>query len=235
MKQGASKVCLMLAIAVLAMPLAALAQHPADARGYRQPFWLGVGFGGSVVRSLAPSPSADRDGLAASVELGYRLNPDWAMGLEYGGVLPFSGCAHWDCGDSQSDFAPNFTRFFAFGEYRPRDSGLRLRAGFGVSRFCYRRHWDEHGWSWADTINLMLDDDDLQDSDGGTGAWQCDASSKALGGLVSVGYDWPLAAGSAAMGVRLTAEAANHARSPGTDLSSFGHRAVMLTVHFNLQ
>ena len=223
---------LALAITLIASPAVVLAQ---SARDQQQPFWLGFDVGAAVVQSLAPAPSAGRDGLAASIELGYRFAPEWGLGLEYGGVVPFSGCAQSGCGQSQQDFAPNFSRFFAFGEYRARDSGVRLRAGFGVSRFCYRRHWSEDAWSWVDTINFtisaLLDDDDYG---GGTGAWRCDAARKALGGSLSVGYDWPVANNSGSLGVRLTAEAADYDRTPGADLPAFRHRALLLTVHLNL-
>jgi hypothetical protein len=231
MKRSARGAWVVAAMAGLAMPLISIAQQPANGRGGGPPFWLGASVGGASVNSLAPAPSAGREGLAASIEVGYRPAPDWGVGLEYGGVLPFSGCAQLGCGESGADFAPNFTRFFAFGEFRPRNSGLRLRAGFGVSRFCYRRYWSEEAWNWFDTLMLALDEDY---SEGGSGAWRCDASRQALGGSVSLGYDWPVAAG-AAMGVRLTAEAANYARSPAMDLPSFRHRAVLLSVHINLQ
>jgi hypothetical protein len=235
MTRNAAGVWLLAAIAGLATPVVSIAQQSVYPRDKEMPFWLGIGVGGAAVNSLAPAPSADREAMAASIEFGYRPTPDWGVGLEYGGVLPFEGCAQWDCGESRADFAPNFTRFFAFGEYRPRDSGLRLRAGFGVSRFCYARYWSEDAWSWGDIIHLMIDDDYLEYGEGGSGAWRCEASRQALGGSVSLGYDWPLADNTASMGVRLTAEAANFARTPGTDLPSFRHRAVLFTVHFNLQ
>lgn len=217
----------------LVVPIGALAQS-GHANGNTQPFWLGVGVGGAAVNSLQPAPSAGRDALAASIELGYRLTPEWGMGLEYGGVLPLSGCAQWQCGQSRADFAPNFTRLFAFGEYRTGESGLSVRGGFGVSRFCYQRHWSEHAWSWIDTLDLLLSDDDYYSNDRGSGAWRCDAAGKALGAAVSLGYDWPVARNSVSMGVRLTAEAANFAGAPAAELPSFRHRAVSLTLHLNL-
>lgn len=233
MKQRSSGSWLALAFAVLFLPATAIGQSSASARD--QPFWFGIGLGGAAVNSLAPAPAAGRDGVAASVEVGFRPAPDWGVGLEYGGVLPLSGCKQWSCGESGSDFAPNFTRIFAFGEFQPRNSGLRLRAGFGMSRFCYERHWSENAWSWGDTLMLLLDEDYVPDNGSGSGAWRCDAARKAMGGSLSVGYDWPVAADSASFGVRLTAEAANFSRSPGTDLPSFSHRAVLLTVHLNLR
>jgi hypothetical protein len=197
-------------------------------------FWAGVGLGGGAVNSLAPAPSSGRNVLAASFEVGYRLNPQFGLGLEFGAVAPLSGCADWQCGDSAADFAPSFRRIFAIGEFRPRDSGWRLRAGLGMSRFCYQRHWSENAWSMFDTVMLLLlDDDDL--SDGGSGAWRCDASRLALGGSVSVGYDWNVGAvDGVSYGVRLSAEAANFSKSPGIGMPAFQHRAMMLTLHLNV-
>lgn len=221
------RVVLLLLGACLA-PLSAFAQH----RGDPPPLWLGAGLGTGTFRSLDPAPSAGRDGLAASIEMGYRVRKDWGVGLEFGAILPAGGCAQWECGE-RADFAPNFGRFSTFAEYHPGRSGLRLRAGVGLSRFCYRRHWEPDGWSWADTLAAVFYEDLW--AFGGTGAWQCDAARRALAGSVSVGYDWPLARMPATLGVRLTAEAANYAGKPTLDMPAFRHRAVLLTLHFTLQ
>ena len=217
----------LLPVLMLALPLQVLADQGS---GQGQP-WIGLGLGGGSVNSIAPAPSAGRDAFAASVELGYRFTPGFGLGLELGAVTPVSGCRDLQCGDTDAAFAPSFNRLFAFGEFRPGDSGLRLRAGFGVSRFCYQRHWDKDAWSMFDTVMLLIDDDYLDYSDG-SGAYRCDASRKALGGAVSVGYDWSAAENApVSVGVRLTAEAANFSRSAGVGLPSFRHRAVMLSLH----
>ncbi len=212
----------------------ALAQVESGSR-----WWLGAGLGGAAVDSLAPAPSADRRGLAASVEFGYRLTPQLGLGLEFGAVAPLGGCADWGCGDSATSFAPNFTRIHAFGEFRPPDSGWRFRAGAGVSRFCYRRHWSASAWGWGDTLGVALaaildDEPDVYSSDG-SGAYSCDGRMKALGGTLSVGYDWPVSVHApVSVGLRLSAEAANFGATPAIDLPAFRHRAVMLTLHLNI-
>jgi hypothetical protein len=194
-----------------------------------QPFWAGVGMGGGRVESLAPAPSAGRGGLNGSIEVGYRLTPNWGLGMELGALVPVSGCREVDCGEP-ADFAPAFNRLFAFGEFRPRHSGLRLRAGVGMSRFCYARHWDEDGWSMFDTLMVVFDSDYLYTD--GSGAWQCDAARRAFGGALSVGYDWQAGRDApVSVGVRLTAEAAHFSAGPPTGQPAFRHRAVMLSLH----
>lgn len=220
-----------LAVALL-LPGIAAAQRADEDYG---PWWLGFGLGAGSINSLAPAPAADRDAVAASIEFGYRMTRDWGAGLELGTVIPVSGCADWSCAESQADFAPRFSRFFAFGEFRPPDSGWRLRAGIGISRFCYQRHWSSDGWSLLDTLLFLFDEDYLHYSDGGSGAYHCDASRNALGGSVSAGYDWRVARGTPlSMGVRITAEAANYGEIRSIDLPRFKHRSVTLTVHLNL-
>jgi hypothetical protein len=202
-------------------------------------WWLGAGLGGASVNSLAPAPSAGRHALAASVDFGYRLTPQWGLGFEFGAVAPVAGCKDWACAGTASAFAPNFTRLFAFSEFRPRDSGWRFRAGAGASRFCFSRHWSDSAWGWGDTFDVilsaMLDNDSDTETFGGSGGWRCDARMKALGGAVSVGYDWPVSRGApVAVGLRLSAEAANFGATPAIGLPGFRHRAVMLTLHLNI-
>jgi hypothetical protein len=212
-------------LCLLSVP--ALADELDDPAGHR--VWFGVGLGGGEVKSLAPSPAADSSFVAGSIEVGYRLRPEWGIGLELGAIGPLAGCEEWDCGTTPESFAPNFSRLMAFGEYRPVDSGLRVRAGFGVSRFCYERSWNEDGWSPFDFVMALIDESYL--IDGGSGSWRCDGTRHALGGSVSIGYDWRLARNAPLlMGVRLTAEGANYPATRSIGLPKFRHRAVMLTL-----
>jgi hypothetical protein len=81
----------------------------------------------------------------------------------------------------------------------------------------------------------MLDNDSDTETFGGSGGYRCDARMKALGGVVSVGYNWPVARGApVAVGLRLTAEAANFGATQAIGLPAFRHRAVMLTLHLNI-
>ncbi len=217
---------------LLALPAVAPAQE------ISQRWWLGAGIGGADVRSLAPAPSAGRRAVAASVDFGYRLTPQWGLGFEFGTTVPVDGCADWQCAGTADRFAPAFTRMLAFGEFRPRDSGLSLRAGAGVSRFCYSRHWSGSAWSWGDTLGALLTgllEDEPDVTTDGSGAYRCDARMKALGGAVSLGYDWPVRAGApVSVGLRLTAEAAGFGATPAIDLPAFHHRALMLTLHLSI-
>lgn len=197
--------------------------------------WVGVGLGGGKVKSLAPAPAAGSGLVSASVEIGYRLQPNWGFGMELGAIGPTSGCEEWNCGASPESFAPNFSRVIAFGEFRPNYSGLRIRAGFGMSRFCHERHWDSNGWSPFDFVMALIDDNYLLTADGGSGAWRCDAARHALGGSVSIGYDWRVGGDSPLlMGVRLSAEGANYSNSRNIDVPKFRHRAVMLSLQMQL-
>lgn len=220
---------------------------PALAQGAQQPpgdewlsrWWVSAGLGSAVVQSGKPAPSAGRSGLSASVDVGYRHNAEWGLGFEYALVAPLAGCTVWDCAASLGDFAPNFTRLMAFAEYRPQPSGWRFRAGTGVSRFCYQRHWSESAWGWGDALELvisgLLDDDYVDDPASRSGAWRCDGRAKALGAMVSLGYDWRVHRSSPlSMGWRLTAEAANFDRTPAIGLPAFRHRAVMLSLQLNI-
>lgn len=232
---------------VLLASLACLAPTLALAQGGLQQFeeesfrrwWVSAGLGGATVRSGEPAPSAGRSGVAASVDAGYRYSREWGMGVEYALVAPLAGCTAWDCAASKGEFAPNFTRLTAFAEYRPQRSGWRLRAGAGVSRFCYQRHWSESAWGWGDTLELvissLLEEDYIDDPARRSGAWQCDGAAKALGATISVGRDWRASRqGSLTFGWRLTAEAANFDQTAAIGLPAFRHRAVMLSLHLNI-
>lgn len=227
-----SRTAVLLMLAAFIVPGGAWAQQSALSNEMGRPFWVGIGLGGGSINSLAPAPAADRGAVSASIEVGYRLHPRWAAGLELAALVPVSGCARLDCVDP-ARFAPTFSRLFAFSEYRPANSGWRLRAAAGVSRFCYQSHWSSNAWSWLDTLNLVLFDELYEDVTG-TGGWRCDARRHALGGSLSVGYDW-VRNQRGSMGVRLSAEAASFDHTPAAALPAFGHRAVVLSMHLDLR
>jgi hypothetical protein len=224
----------LLSALILFLPLPALC---AGSAGRDEPpferFWAGVGVGGGNVKSLAPAPSAGRGGVDGSIEVGYRVTPNWGLGMELGALAPLSGCRDLGCGDASADFAPTFSRLMAFGEFRARNSGLRLRAGVGMSRYCYARHWDGDAWSLFDTLLLVFDEGHIYSE--GSGAWLCDGARRAFGGSVSVGYDWQARPDAPVwLGVRLSAEAARFSASPAVGLPAFRHRAVMLSLHLRV-
>ncbi|MEO6080605.1 MAG: hypothetical protein ABIQ86_12595 [Steroidobacteraceae bacterium] len=239
LRQGILKTALFTMAGITALSMPALAQHGPMrlTEAPTQRWWLSAGLGGAAVHSAASAPSAGRNGIAASIDLGYRFSPQWGMGFEYGVVAPLSGCTVWECAGSTGEFSPNFTRMLAFGEYRPRRSGWRFRAGAGVSGFCYSHHWSDSAWGWGDTLEVLFSaivDEEYKDDGRRDGAWRCDGRTKALGGAVSMGYDWPAKnRAPVSMGVRLSVEAARFEGTPAIGLPAFRHRALMLTLHLN--
>jgi hypothetical protein len=239
-RHGSLAALLAMLIGVSTWATPALAQRPRDFRDDESAprLWLGVGVGGAAVQSLAPAPSAGEDALNLSIDVGYRFTPQWGVGLEFGAVLPANGCPDWQCPVNSAEFAPSFTRILAFGEFRPRQSGWRFRAGAGLSRFCYRSHWSDTAWSWVDTVDFalqLLGDDAISNETVGSGGHRCDARMNALGGTVSAGYDWPVRPESpVAMGLQLGVEAANFGANPASDLPAFRHRAVTLLLRLDI-
>jgi hypothetical protein len=133
------------------------------------------------------------------------------------------------------NFAPDFTRWFLIGEYRPpgADRGWRLRAGVGVSNMCYR-HYKTTQSAWERFIEyLLFDDEDYYDYSADRTYWSCKSLS-ALGGSVSVGYQWELKDTRTSVGLQLRGEAANYAASTTAGTPAFRHRALMLQVQFNI-
>jgi len=71
---------------------------------------------------------------------------------------------------------------------------------------------------------MMLNGDSGNETVGGSGGYRCDARMNALGGVVSVGYDWPVAANAPlSMGLRLSAETADFRDTPAIGLPAFRH------------
>jgi hypothetical protein len=199
-------------------------------------WWLGAGLGAASVGAASHGPSAGRGGFAASVDFGYRLTPQWGLGFEYAGVMPAGGCESWNCPAAAVQFSPNFTHLLAFGEYRPRETGWRFRAGLGASRFCSSKQWSDTAFGWGDVLNIFLSAAlDQEASSDEIGGYRCDGRMSALTGVASVGYDWSVSAHSpVTMGVRLSAEAAKFAESPAINVPAFRYRAVTLTLHLNI-
>jgi hypothetical protein len=124
-------------LSALLATLAGLAVWSAPATAQdeaRSRWWLGADLGGAAVNSQSPAPSANRNAVAASVDFGYRLTPQWGLGFEFGAVAPVEGCKDWACAGTAASFAPNFTRLQAFSEFRPRCFALLLQQA--LVRFC---------------------------------------------------------------------------------------------------
>lgn len=222
----------LLLASLLLWPAFAAAQsgyYPEDFEAER--YWLGVGLGGGAVKSAAPAPAADRNAFGASIDVGIRITPQWGVGLEYGVVAPFGGCGGHHCTPDTPGFAPDFTRWFLIGEYRPpgADRGWRLRAGVGVSSMCYRYYRTEAS-DWEEFLEAILFDD--YDDDHRT-HWSCKSLST-LGGSLSLGYQWELEDRGSSIGLQLRGEAANFGASTRAGTPAFRHRAVVLQIQFNL-
>jgi hypothetical protein len=217
--------------AVLAAPCAD-AQYRAGYASYDDPadagWWLGVGLGTGSITSAAPAPSAKRDGFAANLDLGYRLTPTWGLGFEIGVVAPTSGCGASHCAPNDPDFAPNFAHWFVVSEWRPGNAGWRLRASAGLSTMCYDHYYSDTGWGTFWNVVLF---GDLQV--GSVGSTRC-RNLSALGGALSVGYQWPLGDSGTSMGLQLRGEAANFAASSQAGLPAFHHRALVLLLQLNV-
>lgn len=225
--------------------LAALASWSAPAMAQYNPgswdnepapgWWLGAGIGAASIGAASHGPSAGRGGFAASVDFGYRFTPQWGLGFEYGGVMPAGGCENWNCPGGMAQFSPNFTHLLAFGEYRPRQTGWRFRAGLGAARFCSSKQWSDTAFGWGDVVEIFISAALDGDADGiHNGGYLCEGRVTALTGVASVGYDWQVRPHSpVTMGVRLSGEAAKFAETPAIGAPAFRYRAVMVTLHLN--
>jgi hypothetical protein len=216
--------------AALLWPLLACADYRNSGFDPDNPVWLGVGFGGGRLQSAAPAPAADRAAYSFSVDVGTRITPNWGLGLEYGLVMPQGGCGGHSCTPQSSGFAPNFSHWFLIAEHRRPYSGVRLRVGAGVSGMCYR-YYRAHGDFWEEFLEALVFGDDNVDPD--ATHWDC-KQLHALGGLVSVGYQWPVSDGEGSIGVQLRGEMAEFAASSTAGTPKFKHRAVMLQLQFNV-
>ncbi len=190
-------------------------------------FWGSLGLGAGKVASDAPAPSADRSGFALNIEGGYRFNSQWGLGLEFGAIATSGGCDGLGCTPASPDFAPNFSHFFAVGEYRPANSGWRLRGGAGISSMCYS-WYKSHANALEKFFNVLLGNDDPTDY-----SISC-RSLSALGVSAAVGYQWSFPDSHASLGLQLRGEAANFSASARAGLPAFHHRSVVLLAVLSL-
>ena len=210
--------------------LLAPALATADTRFHERDFdahrhWLGFGLGYGSIGSDSPAPSADRKVISGSIETGYRLTPEWGLGVEFGVVAPTTGCDGKGCTALLPDFAPNFTRWFLLGEYRPGDSGMSIGLGAGLSLMCYR-YYETDRWTWGQVVAALVFGDD---GDGARGRATGCKRLGAFGASASIGYQWSLGEDEpATLGLRLRGETAKFAASPKANTPEFRHRAVMM-------
>ena len=192
-------------------------------------WWLGVGLGAGSITSTAPAPSAKRDGFAANLDAGYRLTQTWGLGIEIGVIAPTDGCGARHCAPTNPQFAPNFAHWFGVGEWRPGKGGWRLRASAGLSTMCYDYEYSGNS-AWGTFWNVLLFGD-MQV--GSVGSTRC-RNLSALGGALSVGYQWPLGDSGTSMGLQLRGEAANFAASSAAGTPAFHHRALSVLLQLNV-
>ena len=189
--------------------------------------WLGLGLGGGKIATAGQAPSADRGVFTFNLDAGYRITPQWGIGFEFGVIGPTSGCDGLGCTPASPDFAPNFLHWFAVGEYRPDNTGWRLRAGAGFSTMCYR-YYRSHTSALENFVNVLLG------GDGSTSDSISCHSLKAFGAAASIGYQWSLRGSPTSLGLQLRGEAANFSASTRAVTPAFHHRAVTLQLQLNM-
>ena len=197
----------------------------ANADGYEldpeSSFWVSGGLGAGQVVSGSHAPSADRSGFTLNIDVGRRFNSQWGLGLEFGAIAPSGGCDGLSCTTASPDFAPSFSHLFAVGEYRPANSGWRLRGGAGLSSMCYS-WYKSHVNAFEKFINVLLGEDDPTDY-----SVRC-RNLTALGISAAVGYQFSFPDSHTSLGLQLRGEAANYSASAKAGLPAFHHRAVVL-------
>lgn len=224
---------LVLLIALLAPALAGAQSRTYAADFEEHRFWVGVGLGYGTIKSDVRSRSVDRKLVSLGIDAGYRIAPEWGLGLEFGAVIPTSGCDGLGCSPSLPGFAPNFTHWFLLGEYRPGNSGMRVRLGAGPSWMCYR-YYETNVSTWEKILDAILLGDE-QDGSGEPGRSRRCKHLKAFGASASVGYQWRLGGEApTSLGVRVRGEAANYAASSKAATPAFHHRALMLELQLGL-
>jgi len=202
--------------------------------------WLGVGLGNGAVESQAPAPAAGLNAFGGSIDAGYRITPEWGLGLEFSVIAPRGGCGGHHCSSVLPDFAPDFTHWFLLGEYRPGGggggdgdgSGWRLRAGAGVSSMCYR-YYRHEALTWESVVvAILFDDQDAGSLE--TRAWGCKRLST-FGASASIGYQWRVGKEvPASVGLQLRGEMADFAASSNATTPAFRHRALIMQMQFAL-
>jgi hypothetical protein len=195
-------------------------------------FWADLALGGGSITSARPAPSADRDVISGNIDVGLRIHPEWGLGTEFGVIGPTSGCGgRTECNPRRPDFAPNVTRWFLIGEYRPGDRGMQLRVGAGPTWMCYR-YYETSTSAWDKLLNaLFLGDDGSAKPERSIGCKHL----RALGASVSVGYQWQLGEDApASIGLQLRGEAANFGANSKAGTPAFHHRALMMQVQLSI-
>jgi len=210
-------------VMLLCPALAAAAGYQVDPE---PPVWVGMGLGTGKVVSAAPAPSADHHGFVFSLDVGYRFNPQLGLGLEFGVIAPYHGCHRLGCTATSTDFAPGFHHWFAIGEFRPSNTGWRLRAGAGISTMCYE-YYKSRESAFEKLINVFLGGDVSTNY-----SISCN-SLKAFGAGASIGYQWPVGRAAGSVGVQLRGETAKYAASAKAGTSAFRHRGVALQLQLN--
>jgi hypothetical protein len=163
-------------------------------------WWLGGGIG--VAQANYGSAAPGNTGLALTLEGGWRITPHWGLGLELGMNMTDPSCKI--CGTDAGNRKTQFNHLFLVAEYRPRESGWRLRAGAGESEIDVY-YWD--GWEYITN------------------------SVTTFGMGLSAGYQWRLGSDSPlSLGVRLSGETANFPARSNLGTAPVPYSATTLTV-----
>ncbi len=198
-----------LGLALLVAGLAVTQAAAADERYSNLPgFWgdVGVGFG-SLDTSSAPYGDS-RSSYVVDGTLGGRVSDHFLIGVNLRGqgaqLNDNYNCNYsYYCSSYNSDFGQFVSNLFLVAQFEPG--------------------WD-HGWTFgAGAGQVYYHNRVLEDI---TGDYR---SGDGAGGMVRVGYDWPVA-GHAHVEARLTLEA-GHVNLNSNIGGNFNYHSVMLTVH----
>jgi Outer membrane protein beta-barrel domain len=190
-------------VAMTAQVLAATENTAApDTDAERSWWWLGAGIGAVQLDYGSAAASGDT-GFAMTFEGGVHISQHWGLGVEAALYSTGSNCKY--CGPASSNLNVGFDHFFLVGEFRPGDSGWRLRVGAGVSDT-----WLVDGSYNSTTVS-------------------------AFGAGVSAGYQWRLpTATPMSLGVRLSGETAHFPARHSLEVASLQYSAVTLTMQLSL-
>jgi hypothetical protein len=175
---------LVAAVACVAVARPSVAAIPDTSASTVGTWWFGGGLGEAQLGSKLQDPGAADSGMNVNLELGLEVTPRWGLGIEIGGNTFNSTnlCNQKSCIDLGGGAYDEFDHFYAFGEYRPKNSGWRLRAAAGYAAYCTG-------------LNQVWGD--------------CFDTRTTVGASASVGYDWRWSATSPVrFGLRLSGETA---------------------------
>jgi hypothetical protein len=174
-------------------------------------WWFEGGLGAAQLGTGQAAPNGgDRSGWVFTLGAGYRLTPEWGVGVDLGStqVQSFFVCGYYQtCTETPSEAArgKEFDHYLLTTQYRPAGAanGWIFGAGVGALQYCYG----------------------LQDG------YSCQTVTS-LGAGLTVGYDWRMRR-AGRVGFRLAGESANFGARASESIAAFHYSAVRLTVNWS--